>query len=87
MRTGIGVLNYEIDDVQVVQHKAKGPIRSGDCSVGAQRHFTENGGHERHIVGDVVEQSAVCAVSHEGEVSLEKVSKSTVTMMWVLPAA
>jgi hypothetical protein len=67
MRAGVAVLDHEINDIEVVEHKARGPVCARDGGVRSQRELAEDGGHERHIVGDEVEHGAVRAVGHRVE--------------------
>ena len=67
MRAGVAVLDHEINDIEVIEHEARGSVRARDGRVTSQRELAEDGGHERHVVGDEVEHGAVRAVGHRVE--------------------
>ena len=67
MRASVAVLDHEINDIEVVENEARGPVCTRDGGIRSQRELAEDGGHERHVVGDEVEHGAVRAVGHRVE--------------------
>ena len=67
MFTRVPVLEYDVDDREVVEDEAVRTVRLRVARVLAEAHLGHDRGHERRVVRDHVEHGVVRAVVHRVE--------------------